>query len=95
MPVSGLIVTLDRAPDVADAAVRAIAQRDDLTLGQRAGVKLPLVSDTADKTHDKALWSWLQRLPGVVHVDVVMIHFDESSSQVAYPEQQQTMEPVR
>jgi len=88
MPVSGLVVTLKPAQpsggDPADTpdleAVRQIANHPNFQAGELQKSRLPIVLDTQDKETDKACWGWLNELPGVHHVDVAFIHFEDEDA---------------
>jgi hypothetical protein len=89
MPVSGLVVTLTPIPAAEDAAYAAvvarIAEHEHVTAGARQGTRLPVVLDTPDQETDKACWRRLNELPGVHHVDVAFIHFEDADAFEAPP----------
>jgi len=81
MPISGLVITLNSDPVAARQAAGAIAGRAGFNCGaMRGDHHLPAVLDTADRDADKAARDWLHALPGVLHVDVVFIHFDDQDA---------------
>ncbi len=61
-----------------DAAVTAISQNPDIEMGARSGNRLPLVLETEDSSAAKALFHWINELPGVSHLDVTYVYFDSS-----------------
>ncbi|TWU24069.1 hypothetical protein Pla52o_19920 [Novipirellula galeiformis] len=85
MPISGLVVTLsDNATERAD--VLSSLRRDPrIELGinepeQQHAVRIPIVVDTPSNDEDKQVWQWLNRLPGVVFVDVALVGFESDST---------------
>ena len=78
MPISGLVITL--ADDAArrDAALAALRDHAAIDLGPQTGSRVPIVVETASDDEDRQVWEWLQSLPGVMQVDVAMIHFEEA-----------------
>jgi nitrate reductase NapAB chaperone NapD len=78
MPISGLVITL--ADDAArrDAALVALRQHAAITLGTQADARLPVVVETASDDEDRQVWEWMHSLPGVMQVDVALIHFEEA-----------------
>jgi len=84
MPVSGLVVTLTPPPpqggegvDLLDETVRLIRNHPNFQIGEPVNRRLPVVVDTPDTETDKQCWRWLNDLPGVYHVDVAFIHFED------------------
>lgn len=86
MPISGLVVKLSPDAGAARLAIGAIGGRPQFTCDTlRGDHHLPVVLETADRAEDKAAWDWLHALPGVVHVDVVFIHFDDRDAPLPNP----------
>lgn len=78
MPISGLVVAL--ADDaLGQQSADRIAAAPQIEVGRRTAHKLAVVVETASSDEDRDLWQWLRDLPGVVHVDVVFIGFDDPS----------------
>lgn len=73
MPVLSAVLTL---PDPA-AALTALASKPEVTIGPPKGVRYPVVLSTDSRQADKALWSWVQALPGVIHVELVFVDFSD------------------
>ena len=80
MPISGLVITLDSDESAAQRVSDDIRARSSFELGERQSHRLPAVLETPDRAADKREWEWLNALPGVMHVDVVFIHFDQPDS---------------
>lgn len=79
MPISGLAITLSGDPVAGREALEAMRTHEALMPGELIGSRLPVVVETPDSEQDREVWDWLHALPGVVHVDVVYVHFDEAS----------------
>ncbi len=80
MPISGLLITLDRDPGRRDAARTALEQHPAIEIGEGKDHRLPIVVDTPTSEEDRAVWEWLHQFPGATFVDVVYIHFDEDEA---------------
>ncbi|MDQ8202412.1 hypothetical protein [Pelagicoccus sp. SDUM812003] len=78
-PLSSLVVTLSRDPDLARLALDRIRDKRGLTLGELEGQYLPLVIEDADA---RPIHRWLEALPGVENVDVVFCAFDSESAHI-------------
>lgn len=79
MAVSGLVVTLAQDPALAEASLAALVRDARLTLGERFGRRLSLVAETPGPREDRQLCDDLRAMPGVVHVDVTFVGFDEGT----------------
>jgi hypothetical protein len=77
MPVLSAVLTL---PD-AEATLVALADKPEVPLGPPNGVRYPVVLSTETRQADKALWNWVQALPGVVHVELVFVDFSDLHAQ--------------
>lgn len=80
MPINGLMVTLSPHPEQAALACARIAEKPELELGERKDRWLPLVADTRDDREARDLHAWLEGLPGVDQVGVILVGFDEPNS---------------
>ena len=76
MAISGLVVILDDDADAAGRAIQSLAADPRLTVGERAGSRIPLVAETPSAEDDAALWSDLLATPGVKSVDVTFVSVD-------------------
>ena len=83
MPVSGLVVTLADQSGVRENAINAIRNEPRIEIGVTQSGRMAIVVDTASDEEDKQLWQWLNRLPGVAFVDVVMVGFEERVQEVS------------
>jgi nitrate reductase NapAB chaperone NapD len=80
MPVSGLVVSFSDQPDLREKAMDAIRDDSRIEIGVTKSQRMAIVIDTPSSDEDKQLWGWLNSLPGVVFVDVVMVGFEESTA---------------
>jgi len=78
MPVSGLVITVESRDESGERALRQIAADPAFTIGQREQARVAVVLDTPGRDADRSRWEWVRDLPGVTHVDVVFVHFEES-----------------
>ncbi len=76
MPVSGLVATVEPSADV-EAVRLALGREPAVQLGKTDGRRIPLVVDTPDPQTDKRVWQRLNAVPGLLHLDVVFVGFDE------------------
>ena len=80
MPINGLMVTLSSDPGPAARACARIGERVELEPGERQDRWLPVVADTAGDREARELHAWLEKLPGVDQVAVILVGFDEPNS---------------
>lgn len=81
VPISGLSILLSHDETLAGEAMRAMRDDARLELGPRAGARIAVVGEASDREANEMLWQWLHDQPGIVHVDVVFIHFDEGDEE--------------
>lgn len=77
--ISGLIVRLRQEPIEAQAACDAIRCHREFQVGDRIGDNLPAVLEAKDPAQSQDLTDWLLALPGIAHVDVVSVNFEETA----------------
>ncbi len=77
MPINGLMVTFSEDPATAAAAHEAMLRREGIECGERQGRWLPLVTEARDDREARDLHGWLETLPGVDQVGVILVGFDE------------------
>lgn len=78
MHTSGLVITVVADPFEATRAMRELRTSGPLTVGASVGPTwaATLETDDAKTAHD---WhDWASALPGVVGIEVVFVHWDES-----------------
>lgn len=80
MPINGLMVTLSADPVSASAAQEAMRLRVGLECGERHERWLPLVTEAQDDREAREMHGWLESLPGVDQVDVILVGFNEPNS---------------
>jgi len=95
MPISSLAISLSRDAALADDAARSMEQHPRIEVGRRVGSRLPVVVDTPDREEDKAVWAWINQLPGVAFVDVVFVHFDDQPTPGAGASREPANNPAR
>lgn len=88
MWISSFVIALaspDESTHPVEDALRAIPV---FTLGERIGGKLPVVLEAADGSSARYWHEWVEDLPGVVHVDVAFVSFEEAerSEETAHDE---------
>lgn len=77
MTVNGLMVTLSADPDRASRAVAEIGRHRAVGTGERHDRWLAVVTESADDREARELHGWLESLPGVDQVDVILVALDE------------------
>ena len=75
--ISGLVVYLTSDEGLDDEATREMQSRAGLEIGERIGLRLPVVVESTDKDTAADTTEWLKNLPGVAHVDVTFVHLEE------------------
>ena len=80
MGISGLVVTLDRDKALAEQAIVALADRAGVTVGPRAGDRLPVVVEEDTGRLTQKLHRWVLDLPGVVKASLVYTHDTATAS---------------
>jgi len=85
MPVNGLLVKLSLDPLLADAALARISKCPEVLLGDAQDRWQPLAVDTPDVRAAHNFHEWLEAVPGVEHVDVIYVGFDEPSAPAPAP----------
>jgi hypothetical protein len=91
--ISGLVATLTADAALARSALQAIEQHPALEPGPPEGRRLPLVLETASPGESHALGDWLIELPGVEHVDVAFVHWDDGPA--TEPALRPSLPPIR
>lgn len=95
MPVSGLVITFAPNADGGRAAWAALDQCPALELGVREGQRVAAVLSTGTEHENKAMWRWLNELPGVDHVDVVFVSTETESDDVIQNQESNMREVCR
>lgn len=84
MHTSGLVLTFADDPALARGAERELAAAGPFTLGDAAGPCRAVVMETADPRAAHDWHDWATALPGVVGVEVVFVHWDETEQEVSH-----------
>jgi hypothetical protein len=86
MAISGLVVTLIEDASIADQAIRRLSADSRLSLGDRAGWRVPLVAETPSAASDAQLWAELLATPGIKSVDVTFVSIDPAGVDEVEPD---------
>lgn len=84
MHTSGLVIALSDDPPQAAEALRDLIASGSVTFG---AVRGPFQAAVLETTGPKAAHDWHDRaaaLPGVVGIEVVFVHWDESEQEVPH-----------
>jgi nitrate reductase NapAB chaperone NapD len=79
MPISALVIQLETQRALSSVESR-LADDGRITLGQPQGTCLPLVTETQTLRESRDLAEDLERLPGVLRVDLVFANFEDLST---------------
>ena len=77
MWISSLVATLPSDDREADRIVDAIAAIPVFTPGERCVRRLPIVIEAEDGQTARHWYEWVEALPGVEHVELAFVSFDE------------------
>ncbi|MCA8987463.1 MAG: hypothetical protein KDA78_07475 [Planctomycetaceae bacterium] len=78
MWISSLVVTLPSDSKRALAITESLRAIAVITLGEARGVRLPVVIEASDGVTSRYWYQWIESLPGVQHVELAFVSFDES-----------------
>ena len=84
MWISSFVVTL-ASEQVAPGVIAALDAIPVLTLGERHGLRLPVVTEAPDGSTSRYWHEWVEDLPGVVQVEVAFVSFDDSDRHIDSP----------
>ena len=77
MWVSSLVVTLSNSSANSTEVVAALRAIPALTLGDSIGCRIPIVVE-ADAQDSRHWHDWIANLPGIAHVAVAFVSFEET-----------------
>ncbi len=81
MPISGLILTLCSDSKAAQSAILKCHEDPRIEVGEFVGLRrCPITLTTQSQEEDKACWQALQADPGIDHVDVACVFFDDDQA---------------
>lgn len=83
MPVNGLMLTLAADKCSVASVLKAIQTRPEVELGELQDRWLPLVVDARDERGSRDVHAWLEKLPGVESVDVILVGLDHETSSIS------------
>jgi hypothetical protein len=75
--ISGLVIHLNGDAAAVAKGIEAVAGHPAFELGHRIGNVLPAVLDASGPVETHELTEWALGLPGVVHIDVAFVNFEE------------------
>ncbi len=76
MPISGLVLTLDKAESITQV-MEIVEKEPCLTCGELQGNCLPVVLETEDDKKSRDIHDWLMGQASEVHVEVVYVGFED------------------
>jgi hypothetical protein len=79
MPVNGLMVTLSSDPRRASGAAASIDAHESIECGERHDRWLAVAIESGNEREARELHAWLESLPGVDQVSVILVTLDEPS----------------
>lgn len=82
MPVNGLMLTLTTDKGGKARVLEAIRTRSEVEPGELQDRWLPVVTDASDERGSRDLHAWLESLPGVETVDVILAGLDHETSSI-------------
>jgi nitrate reductase NapAB chaperone NapD len=77
MAISGLAILLSPEPAQRESALLALQDHPQLELGPSNGDRIAAVLDTPDTHQDRIAFRQLEKLGGVLRVDLVCVYLDE------------------
>lgn len=82
MPVNGLMLTLTAGESSVLRVLETIRARPEVELGELQDRWLPLVIEAPDERGSRDVHAWLESLPGVETVDVILVGLDHETSTI-------------
>lgn len=77
MPISGWVVTLSDDEGMSAEALMTMQGDARFTLGERVGLKQPVVVETESLGESKALWKTVEALDGVHWLELAYLDFSD------------------
>ena len=80
--IAGVVATLSDDARHSNATIGAMKSSPNMEVGEftETSRRIPITIDSADQDEMEAMTRWLQDRPGVLFVDVVFVHFEESEA---------------
>jgi nitrate reductase NapAB chaperone NapD len=78
--IASVVALIDRQQIDSIRLNDAVESRAGFEVGEACGPKVPLTIEAVDGRELEAATEWLRSLPGVLHVDVIYVNFDEGSA---------------
>lgn len=86
MSISGLVLTLSGSDTKSRRAIANLHADLRLTLGERAGRRLPAVAATTSVEEDERLVTDLRAIEGIEGVEIVFVGLDEQANTQVSPQ---------
>lgn len=83
--ISSLVIHVSADPEVAKRIVHQISENQRIQHGPAIGNRVPIVLDANCSVQAEKDIEWLRQLPGVEHVDVAFVQFEESDEKGPRP----------
>ena len=78
MTISALVLTVSEDQSRARSALSAVRAQGTLTVGEPQGLRVPVVMDETGECKSIERFRWLEDLPGVESVEMVLAFFDDA-----------------
>lgn len=85
MPIVSAVLTLSPDPALRAQTLAELAELPALTAATAHKDRLPVVVDTPDRGEDRAAWTMIESLPGVLHIELVFADFSDLRAPAAHP----------
>jgi len=80
MPINGLLIGLASDQNISDEVVRQLEKNEHVELGERNGMWLPVSIESESVRDSHEIHEWIEKLDGVLSVDVVFASVEESNN---------------
>ena len=78
--ISGLVIHLSNLESLCSESLAQMRKRPGVMLGDRVGLRLPIVVESTESHSAEDTTEWVKSLPGVLHADVTFVHFEDKSA---------------
>ncbi len=83
MWVSSFVITVPAEPERVECILNALRAVPVFEIGEIVGCRLPVVLEAEDGSSARHWHHWVEELPGVIHVDVAFVSFDDDEDSAA------------
>lgn len=84
MMTSGLVMLLDPDSSARTSTLAAIREVPAFTVGEEIGSSWSVALEAGDGAESERWCEWLRQLPGVECVEVVFVHWDDSTGEESH-----------